>query len=265
MQEIGRLKFCIYLLFTSCLGCSTPTVDFKTVQGKWQISNSWQNIKSKCLLQDALYKEKDSYWLKKKYKKNIYLQPNEAEHYFLYGRLLGLLEKPNVAMSFFHQALERDPEYLWALYSIGVLHLKKKSHLTAQMFLQRSIDIHFQFTPSLVALAKLKIRKNKSEALYLLFCAEVFSPKNIEIKQHIANVLALFNRYEESLAKYNEMHKISPKNTTVLNEWSKLLIKLKNYNAALPKLKKLHKLLPQNKKRAMEKTISLIMHLMNKE
>lgn len=247
------------------MGCSQNAANFELIQENWTKNSSWKSTEKKCLLQDAEFREKDAYWLKKKYKKNIYLQPYNAESYFLYGRLLGLLKKPNAAINYFHQALNYDSEYLWALYSIGILHLKEDAHLQAQIFLQRCIDLDFQFTPGLVALAKLKIKNNKQQALYLLFCAETFSPKDVEIKQHIANVFALLKQYDKALVKYREIDKISPNNVVALNEWGKLLVKLKKYKAALLVMDKLHKLLPENKKFAMEKTISLVRHLMKQD
>ncbi|BBM86438.1 tetratricopeptide repeat protein [Candidatus Uabimicrobium amorphum] len=251
-------------VFAISIGCSQNTANFRIIQEHWTINNSWKSTQKKCLLQDVEFREKDSYWLKKKYKKNIYLQPRNAESYFLYGRLLGLLKKPNAAINYFHQALNYDSEYLWALYSIGILHLKEDARLQAQIFLQRCVDLNFQFTPGLVALAKLKINNNKQQALYLLFCAETFSPKNADIKQHIANVFVLTEQYDKALAKYKEIERISPNNAAVLNEWGKLLVKLKKYKAALLVMNKLNELLPENKKFAMEKTISLIKHLMKK-
>ena len=104
---------------------------------------AYQNLK----LSGSLYSPE----IIEEYKKLHEQKPNSAVFLFLYGRLL---QEPEERIKYYEMALEKDPNFLWAINALGNEHLKQGFTENAIKQMKRVIEIDSEFAPVHLSLAR---------------------------------------------------------------------------------------------------------------
>ncbi len=190
------------------------------------------------------------------HRKKLIEFPASSVEYFLYGRLLGLLGKAEDSVYFFSLSIEKDPDFLWGYYGLGLYYLKKNASHQARPYLEKCLFQNFRFVPALIAMAKLVSENNLSQSLFLLYSARRFEPENPSVWHSLGNLLASKNRLPEAVECLEQACLLKPSRQEFWKDYSAVLIKMKKYPKAIDALTKLLEFFAEGpKKKRIEKTI----------
>lgn len=85
------------------------------------------------------------------YKKKLDLQPESPTYNFLYGRIM---DKTAERITYYEKALKQDPNFLWAINSLGNEYLKQGDTQAAVKQMKKVIEIDSEFAPVHLSLAR---------------------------------------------------------------------------------------------------------------
>ncbi len=228
--------------------------------------------------QDLMRREGKNKLLDTEYKTNLELNPQNPYAIFYYGRLA---QTSSERVDYYKNALQKDPNFLWAIKSLGDELIKQGSIDEAIKQLKKVIEIDSEFAPVHLSLAKAWIlkkdynaaeseikkylqlkpddyagletyglllidKKEPEKAIPLFEKAIEQNPTLTSTKFHLAQTNYLLNRYKVASEQIESILKQHPNHTNALILKAKLLVKNKKLPEAFVYIQRVLEKQPEN-------------------
>ena len=198
-----------------------------------------------------------------KYKKELETHPESPCFLYLFGRLMPNLEKRN---SYYQKALEKDPNYLWAINGIGGEYIKQGKYDIAVKQLKKIIEIDSEFSPVHLSLAQAWFAMNKLDpALSEIKKYNELEPESEEGFELAGKIYIAKGDEEEGLKEWQKSIKLNPNRTTPVYLTAEQYLKTGKYEEALKEVEKIYTINPNHiKAELIEAKIKFIQNDLSK-
>lgn len=208
---------------------------------------SWASILEETDKQDAVYNNKTQILeFVKQYRQQMLKNSNDANLYFLYGRIMGFLGQPEKALPFFYKAINKDADCLWGYYGLGMYYLQKKALFQAEIFLEECNKRNPNFAPYWEARAKIE-QHHLERAIEFMKKACQILPNRPSYWHNLGDLYLQQGKNKEAEDALLYALKCDQNNIPAMKDLILFYLTENRYEDALVYLKQIQKLCPQDK------------------